>query len=208
MYVYGGGSIISNTIVGNTTTSPTALIGGLAGAASQVSGNNIYGNLNYDVVGQGNMMNNYWGTTVSTEIAQHVYDGHDAPNLGYVDYVPYLEDPAPDAPVPPPLGLHAVFIGESVVLTWEPIPSMNAKYRYRLYYDDDITSPPYHGTGADQGPSPIDVGDMFSFTLTGLSSYNVAVTALDTYGRESWYSNEVDNLKRYYLPSVTSDSLK
>ena len=117
VYVYGGGSIISNTIVGNTTTSPTTLIGGLAGAASQVSGNNIYGNKNFDVVGQGNMISNYWGTTVATEIAQNIYDGHDAPNLGYVNFVPYLEDPAPDAPVPPPLGLQAVFIGKSAMLS-------------------------------------------------------------------------------------------
>ena len=78
----------------------------------------------------------------------------------------------------------------------------------RAYYDDDISSPPYQGTDAEQGPSPIDGSDTSSFTLTGLSNYKVAVTALDANGRESWYSNEVDNLKRYYLPSVTSDSLK
>ena len=183
VYVYGGGSINSNTIVGNATTSPTTFIGGLGGTPSQVSGNNIYGNMNFDVVGQGNMIGNYWGTAVPVEIAQHIYDGRDTPDLGYVDYVPYLADPAPDAPVPPPLGLHAVFSGKTAVLSWEPIPSTLARYQYRVHYDDDITSPPYNGTGADQGPSPIDVGDIFSFTLTGLSSYNVAVTALDTYGR-------------------------
>ena len=206
IYLSSSNLVLSNTIVGNTATSPTALIGGLAGRANRVSGNNIYGNLNYDVVGEGTMMNNYWGTTVHAEIAQHIYDGHDAPNLGYVDYVPYLEDPAPDAPVPPPLGLHAIFIRDTATLAWEPIPSTNAHYHYKVYYDDDVSSPPYGGTDADQGPSPVDAGDTSSFSLTGLSSYKVAVTALDVYRQESWYSNEVDNLKRYYLPSVTYNS--
>lgn len=60
----------------------------------------------------------------------------------------------------------------SVTLAW----STNPWYRlggYRLYYDTD-SGPPYTGTGADQGGSPIDIpigsGNETSTTISGLSA--------------------------------------
>jgi hypothetical protein len=69
-------------------------------------------------------------------------------------------------------------------------------------YDTDASGPPYNGIGAAQGNSPVDVGNATQFTLSGLGSgVHMAVTAYDTQGRESWYSNEV-SWWRTYLPAV------
>ena len=72
---------------------------------------------------------------------------------------------------------------------------------YKLYYSTDYSGPPYDGTGVDQGPSPVDLQlSNFSdpnnpeFTITGLDDdyiYFLVLTAYDTEGNESGYSNEV-----------------
>ena len=71
---------------------------------------------------------------------------------------------------------------------------------YNIYYDTS-SGAPYYGTGADQGASPITVliGDLNDpqnpeITLTGLDDdqdYYLALTAFDSEGSESDYSNEV-----------------
>ncbi len=65
---------------------------------------------------------------------------------------------------------------------------------YNLYYKTGSSGPPYNGTGALEGNSPIDVGNVTEFTIHGLSNgvtYFFVVTAYDTEGLESAYSNEV-----------------
>jgi len=84
---------------------------------------------------------------------------------------------------------------------------------YKLYYNTGISGPPYHGTGATEGNSPITIGignpddpkdpdftlrdpDNPQFTLRGLSDneiYYFVVTAYDIENLESVYSNEVSN---------------
>jgi parallel beta-helix repeat protein len=86
-----------------------------------VSNNNIYGNsvsnfylgaisnnispsssINIDAT------NNWWGTTNQTAIGTSIYDKHDNPNLGTVNFVPYLTSlnvqatPNPNMPIPTP----------------------------------------------------------------------------------------------------------
>jgi hypothetical protein len=71
---------------------------------------------------------------------------------------------------------------------------------YNIYYDIS-SGPPYYGTGADQGDSPItvlredlDEEQYPEFTITGLEDdqdYYFALTAFDSDGNESDYSNEV-----------------
>jgi len=64
---------------------------------------------------------------------------------------------------------------------------------YKVYYDTD-SGHPYDGSGATEGDSPIDVGNVTEFTLHSLSDtqlYFLVVTAYDTEGLESYYSNEV-----------------
>jgi len=60
----------------------------------------------------------------------------------------------------------------TITLSWPA----NAWYHlggYRLYYDSDRSGTPYSGTDADGGSSPIDVGNVTEYTLTGLSSPTV-----------------------------------
>jgi len=81
---------------------------------------------------------------------------------------------------------------------------------YKIYYDRD-SGEPYDGTDADPGPSPITlpVGDLPDpgnpeYSLTGLNdneTYFFVVTAYDTEGLESDYSNEVNALG---VTSITS----
>ncbi len=57
----------------------------------------------------------------------------------------------------------------TITLRWPA----NTWYRlggYRLYYDNDGSGAPYGGTGATEGASPVDVGNVAEFTLTNLSA--------------------------------------
>jgi fibronectin type 3 domain-containing protein len=65
---------------------------------------------------------------------------------------------------------------------------------YKVYYKTDLSGAPYDGTGATEGNSPTDVGNFTTYTLHGLTDgidYFFVVTAHDTEGLESDYSNEV-----------------
>ncbi len=203
------GDFFYNTIVGNTTASPTAIIGGVSiFRISQAHYNNLYGNFPYDVVVLSSDdisgTNNYWGTVATVDILAHVYDWYDDSSRGRLLYIPYLQDPDPNAPVPPPQNLQASFTDGSADLSWDAIPSTTTGYGYKVCYDNDAPSPPYDGTGAAQGDSLIDVGNATNHTLSGLGSGTcyVAVIAYDTLGRGSWYSNEVNSLRRVFLPLV------
>jgi hypothetical protein len=86
---------------------------------------------------------------------------------------------------------------------------------YKLYYKTTSSGPPYNGTGATEGSSPIDVllahdenpdVDIVEFTVHDLTEdevYFFAATAYDTEDLESGYSNEV-NTGSATPPSVTS----
>lgn len=88
-----------------------------------------------------------------------------------------------------PIGTYAA----TVTLEWD-LPSQDSDLvaGYLLYYGEG-SGPPYEGTEANEGPSPIDVGDVTTFTVAGLDdtrSYFFAVTAYNAEGLESDYSNE------------------
>jgi hypothetical protein len=65
---------------------------------------------------------------------------------------------------------------------------------YRIYYKVDTQGgPEYNGTGTSGGDSPIDVGDVASYTLSGLQEnvqYYFAITAYAGTS-ESSYSDEI-----------------
>ena len=87
-----------------------------------------------------------------------------------------------------PLGVWA----KTVTLSWDPSPSTITGYR--IYYDVDSSVSPLDGTGATEGSSPIDVGNVLTFTVSGLSDtadHYFAVTAYDADDNESVYSNTV-----------------
>lgn len=98
----------------------------------------------------------------------------------------------------------------TVTLAWDANTESDLA-GYKLYYDTAVAREPYDGEGADQGKSPIELplaalttAAAPQYTLTGLSqkTYFFAVTAYNTDGLESGYSNEVRaNLKPPVAPS-------
>jgi len=96
-------------------------------------------------------------------------------------------------------------------LTWDANAESDLA-GYKVYYDTD-SGPPYEGTQANEGASPIDVplsalGDPThpSFVITGMPSctkFYFAVTAYNTANLESGYSNEV-SLTAIAAPAVVS----
>ncbi len=57
---------------------------------------------------------------------------------------------------------------QDATLEWEPSPS--APDGYRIYYQSAPYTPAqWNGTGATQGNSPIDVGNVLTYALTGLT---------------------------------------
>lgn len=135
---------------------------------------------------------NYWGTADTNEINAMIYDYHDNPDRGEVFYNPFLISSDTSAPVPPPLNLTATVTGiGEIALSWDSL-SLADLAGYRVYYD--TLGYPYAGSGANEGPSPIDVGKITNFRLTGLipeETYHFAVTAYDNSSNESWYSEEI-----------------
>lgn len=97
----------------------------------------------------------------------------------------------------------AVANAADVTLAWDANTEENLA-GYKLYYDGDSDTEMYQGTGAAEGDSPIIiyVDDLTddeepTFTVTGLDEgqyYYFALTAFDTDGMESDFSDEVGAL--------------
>jgi hypothetical protein len=64
---------------------------------------------------------------------------------------------------------------------------------YRLHYKMNTPGPPYNGVGLVEGNSPIDVGNVVEYALSGLQIgvYYFVVSAYDARGNISGYSNEL-----------------
>ena len=78
-----------------------------------------------------------------------------------------------------------------ITFTWTANP--DTVDGYKLYYKTGGSGPPYDGTGALEGPSPVATGNVTTFTLHNLAdkeTYYFAITA--TNGTlESDYSEEL-----------------
>ena len=91
------------------------------------------------------------------------------------------------------LYLVSVSHAADVTLSWDASAEPNIA-GYKIYYKTGSNEPPFGGKGASEGNSPLDVGNKTTFTLTGLEdtqAYHFVVTAYDTAGIESGYSNVV-----------------
>lgn len=96
---------------------------------------------------------------------------------------------------------------ETVQLSWDanPEPTLAG---YKVYYQADSSTQPFSGTAAIEGVSPLDVHQQTSTTISGLDpahTYYFAVTAYDTSGVESDYSNIV-TVPETIPPSVSLTS--
>ncbi|MBN1833358.1 MAG: fibronectin type III domain-containing protein [Deltaproteobacteria bacterium] len=84
-----------------------------------------------------------------------------------------------------------------ITLQWDANTETNLA-GYKVYYKTETSGPPYNGTGAVEGPSPLHVSrNTTQYILHGLSEdvvYFFAVTAYNTNQLESGFSNEVDAL--------------
>lgn len=81
--------------------------------------------------------------------------------------------------------------GKTVTLSWDASPS--TVVGYKIYYDTS-SSASLDGTGADEGGSPIDVGNVLTYVIHGLPDdvdHYFAVSAYDSSNNESSYSNTV-----------------
>ena len=84
-----------------------------------------------------------------------------------------------DLPPAPPAGVQAVAGNAQVRLRWNVVREEDVR-GYLVYYGPSPGN--YHGTGADRGASPLDVGAATELTLAGLENgrlYYFAVVAYD-----------------------------
>ena len=111
--------------------------------------------------------------------------------------------------VAPFFGIVTPGYGLDVTLGWHVNVEQDLS-GYKVYYRTGSFGPPYTGSGAREGESPIavdkdevTVGDICRFTLSGLSDNQLhcfVVTAYDDYGNESDFSDEA------CLSGMTDDS--
>lgn len=80
-----------------------------------------------------------------------------------------------------------------VTLAWDAGSPNDNLLGYMLHYKAGAPGPPYNGTEANEGESPIDVGLSTTFTITGLYEAETYYFNLTAYNEdaESGYSNEV-----------------
>ena len=87
----------------------------------------------------------------------------------------------------------------SATVRWQPNTEPDLQ-GYRVYY----------GTASKDYGAPIDVGNVTSYTITGLDegrTYYFAVTAVDTSGNESGFSSEVSKtIADTHAPTLTITS--
>ena len=98
-----------------------------------------------------------------------------------------------------------------VNLSWDANTGANIA-GYKIYYQRGSIDLPFKGKGANEGISPVDVGNTTTFTLSGLADteiYYFVVTAYDTRGIESGYSNmansELKTTKIIYSSKKSSE---
>jgi len=96
----------------------------------------------------------------------------------------------PDSPPSAPLLVEAVPLNGAVRLRWVKNRESDVQ-GYIVYYG--YASKTYFGIGADQGDTPVFIGNTDTITLTGLQNeqvYFISITAVDDAGQESGFSRE------------------
>lgn len=91
-------------------------------------------------------------------------------------------------------------------LTFKWLPNPEQIIGYKLYYKTGVNDEePYDGTGINEGDSPITIGNVTTFTVTGLSpneTYHFTLKAYDD-TEESGYSRVAS-----YPPSIHTSCYK
>ena len=145
---------------------------------------NVKNNTSFDLI----LENNFWGTSIESEIQETIYDYGDDIDLGAVDYSPFSTTLNTTAPISPPSNVTKSVLGSDVVLNWSANGESDLA-GYKLHYGDP-TGYSYTTT--------IDLGNITSYSLSGGNiATEYAITAYDSSldgtddmvdGNESWYS--------------------
>lgn len=111
------------------------------------------------------------------------------------------------------LGLLFLLLGQAgakdITLAWDKNPEPDVA-GYKVYYKAESSAAPLDGWGANEGDSPIVVGDLTTAKITGLmtsQTYYFAVSAYDTAGYESELSNIVASAAVPLLTYPTPDAV-
>jgi len=101
-------------------------------------------------------------------------------------------------------------LASSIVLQWDANTESDLA-GYKVYYQANSSTPPFDGAGAIQGVAPVDVANQTTATISGLdpgTDYYFAVTAYNTSGMESPYSNivAIPGIKDITPPTVSITS--
>jgi hypothetical protein len=208
-----------NTMTGNVTTGASPVYSLGISAHPSINYNNFFGNTaayelynnNGALTAHLNAKENWWGTTSGTEIQGMIYDWIDDATRGIVDYSPFATSIRTDAPISPPSGLSLTEGSGQISLSWNANSEADLA-GYKVHWGT-TNNYPYENT--------LDVGNVTSYTITGLSSgtYFATVTAYDNSadtvtddpgtlvneiqcaGNESWYSKGVSNVGINDLPA-------
>lgn len=170
---------------------------GRKGLHHRIIHNNILGNRGYGLNSQVTDIDfsaeqNWWGTDNTSLIGEYIYDFFGDFSYKQVNYSPILSYPEDSAPIPAPRIIDIQNTSTvSVNLSWSQVPISDIG-GYMVYYNSESTRPNYSGTGANEGSSPIDVGNNTSIHLTGLygKTYYFSVKTYDSDGEEGYYSAE------------------
>ena len=182
---------VSVTTASAADTMPPATPTGLTGAAAGSSGANLSWSASTDDVGVTGYIVRRNGVQVATPATTSFADTGLSAATTY-SYTVAARDAAGN--ISPNSATASVTTGDtppppsnSAGLTWDSVTDPNLS-GYRLYFG---TAPGTYLQSVGQGTS---VGNVTTYTMTGLASgsrYYFAVTAFDTLGIESDYSNEV-----------------
>ena len=90
-----------------------------------------------------------------------------------------------------------------ITLSWDPSadPSVAG---YKVYYQGGSATLPLAGTDATNGAAPIDVGNVTSFTVTGLSGSKVYYSAVSAYAARGLESPLPSEVASQWVPTLPS----
>jgi hypothetical protein len=220
-------SVISNYGVMNHNTITRNKIAGFFGTVKNCDSmsvfnyNNISGNI-YNGIGHKyeymnlvvrqqynspymNAENNWWGTTIISDIDSLIYDYYDDTTECKVNYTPFLTSVDSIAPVTPVRNVVKENLGGgNVKITWAANPEADIA-GYKIYWGNP--------TGYSFS-NHLNVGNITSYTLTGFNfTDTIAVTAYDTQANdsldqcqchESWYTYD----DYYYGNGISENSIQ
>jgi len=130
--------------------------------------NIVVNNTDYDFY----IPDNYWGTTDTSKINKLIYDRLDDPNLGLIEYQPFLYSLDTANPVSPPYRIIKQLVNDKVLVSWCSNIEQDLM-GYRVYYGG------YTNYSFSQS---VEIGTDTSFVLSNGIAINdsIAATAFDS----------------------------